>query len=134
MPVLTIALLQRSSFVATNGVYQTSSVTRLGDILEFGYFLHEHFLYIFIKIYIFRTWFVQLILTFKSRWATLNLSFNILATVLATFPKKLGDFLYRMVTLKTSLLFFKPILLRFGKNDLHLLFTKLLKYVYTGVV
>jgi hypothetical protein len=65
------------------------SVTRLGKILPFWAIFTLAWA-IFTQISSLKTWFVILILTFKSSlmqlfW-TFNLSFDILATVLATLP------------------------------------------------
>jgi len=60
------------------------SVTRLGEIWPFGYYLLDHGQ--------FKTWFVVLILTCSIRWIKMfravNLIFGIWAKVLAAFSKK----------------------------------------------
>ncbi len=70
------------------------SVTRLGKILPFGYFLPEHFY----RYEQFKTWFAVLILTLISSWIqmfwTFNLIFGIWAKILATFPK-IGQFSFK---------------------------------------
>jgi len=75
-------------------IFKTSA-TRVDGISPFGCFLH----FFFTQMCSFKTWFIVLILTFRSSvmqlFSTFNLRFYNLATVLATFPK-IGQFFFKL--------------------------------------